>query len=193
MSIDYFNFNSKIKLKIGCLIVAQPFFIDSYFNRYVILICEHNKNGSLGFQVNKPLKNNLNDFLKNIKTKKEVYLGGPVNNNNLYFIHYYNNLEKESVKLNNDIYFGNNLKQLSKLISLNKINLDTYKFFLGYSGWSSGQLEKEINDNSWIVIPNFNSSIIFSSNYENIWKNVLKESGSTNKMFSNYPIDPRLN
>ena len=89
---------------------STTFFIDSYFNRSVILICEHNKNGSLGFQVNKPLKNNLNDFLKNIKTKKEVYLGGPVNNNNLYFIHCYNNLEKESVKINP----GNLIKLISE-------------------------------------------------------------------------------
>ena len=136
MSIDYFNFNSKIKLKIGCLIVAQPFFMDSYFNRSVILICEHNKNGSLGFQVNKPLKNNLNDFLKNIKTKKEVYLGGPVNNNNLYFIHYYNNLEKESVKINNDIYFGNNLKhkfdsKSQEYSSVIKVKQSYYMFYNG--------------------------------------------------------------
>ena len=193
MDIDYFNFNSKLEVKTGSLLVSQPFLIDSYFSRSVILICEHNKNGSLGFQVNKCLKFNLNDISQDIFVKEKIYLGGPVNNKNIYFIHRHDNLEENSIAINKDIFFGKNIKKLTHLIFNNKIDFKHYKFFLGYSGWSSGQLENEIKDNSWIVIPEFDSEIIFSNKHEDIWKNILKESGGVNKLFSNYPIDPRSN
>ena len=193
MTIDYFNFNSKLKVKTGSLLVSQPFLTDSYFTRSVILICEHNKNGSLGFQVNKFLKLYLNDVSEDIFIKEKIYLGGPINNKEIYFIHRDDNLEKDNTTINKDIFFGKNIKKLTNLIYNNKIDFKDYKFFLGYSGWSSGQLEEEIKDNSWIVISEFDSGIIFSNNHKNIWKNILKKSGGVNKIFSNYPIDPRSN
>ena len=105
MDIDYFNFNSKLEVKRGSLLVSQPFLIDSYFSRSVILICEHNKNGSLGFQVNKSLNINLNDVSDNIFIKEKIYLGGPVNNKDIYFIHKHDNLEENSISINKDFFW----------------------------------------------------------------------------------------
>ena len=77
MNINYFDFNSRINLKKGYLLVAQPFLIDSYFNRSVILICDHNKNGTIGLQVNKPLKSNLKSIISKTLIYQKPFLGGP--------------------------------------------------------------------------------------------------------------------
>ena len=62
MNINFFDFNSGINLKKGYLLVAQPLLIDSYFNRSVILICDHNKNGTVGLLINKSSNQNLKNI-----------------------------------------------------------------------------------------------------------------------------------
>ena len=166
MNINYFDFNSRINLKKGYLLVAQPLLIDSYFNRSVILICDHNKNGTIGLQVNKPLKSNLKSITFKTLIVQKAFLGGPVRKN---------------------------IDYIENLILNKKIQENQFKLFIGYSGWNSGQLEEELNENSWIVIPKFDINIIFSKDYKNIWKKVLNNSNKIHKMFSNYPINPRLN
>ena len=192
MNINYFDFNSRINLKKGYLLVAQPLLIDSYFNRSVILICDHNKNGTIGFQVNKPSKDNLKSIRSNISIKEKPFLGGPVDNN-VFFVYKKNIIINESVKINNDLFFSKNIDCLDSLIINKKIKQNQFKLFIGYSGWNKGQLQEEINGNSWIVVPKFDLNIIFSKDYKTIWEDVLNNSSKIHKMFSNYPINPRLN
>jgi len=192
MNVNYFDFNSRINLKKGYLLVAQPLLIDSYFNRSVILICDHNKNGTIGLQVNKCSVRNLKTINSKILIDDKYFLGGPVDNN-IFFLHKKNIVFNESVKLNNNLFFSKNIDYLYSLIEKNKIKKDQFKLFIGYSGWNKGQLEEEVNKNSWIVIPKFDINIIFSRNYKNIWKDVLTDSSRIHKMFSNYPINPRFN
>ena len=192
MNINYFDFNSRINLKKGYLLVAQPLLIDSYFNRSVILICDHNKNGTIGLQVNKPLKSNLKSIISKTLIDQKAFLGGPVDKN-IFFLHKKNFSTDESIKINNDLFFSKNIDYIENLILNKKIQENQFKLFIGYSGWNSGQLEEELNENSWIVIPKFDINIIFSKDYKNIWKKVLNNSNKIHKMFSNYPINPRLN
>ena len=192
MNINYFDFNSRINLKKGYLLVAQPFLIDSYFNRSVILICDHNKNGTIGLQVNKPLKSNLKSIISKTLIYQKPFLGGPVDKN-IFFLHKKNFSTDESIKINNDLFFSKNIDYIESLILNKKIQENQFKIFIGYSGWNSGQLEEALNENSWIVVPKFDINIIFSKDYKNIWKKVLNNSNKIHKMFSNYPINPRLN
>ena len=192
MNINYFDFNSRINLKKGYLLVAQPLLIDSYFNRSVILICDHNKNGTIGLQVNKPLKSNLKSIISKTLIDQKAFLGGPVDKN-IFFLHKKIFSTDESIKINNDLFFSKNIDYIENLILNKKILENQFKLFIGYSGWNSGQLEEELNENSWIVIPKFDINIIFSKDYKNIWKKVLNNSNKIHKMFSNYPINPRLN
>ena len=99
----------------------------------------------------------------------------------------------DSVKINNHLFFSKNIDYIESLILNKKIQQNQFKLFIGYSGWDSGQLEEELNKNSWIVVPKFDINIIFSKDYNNIWKEVLNNSSNIHKMFSNYPINPRLN
>lgn len=192
MNINYFDFNSRINLKKGYLLLAQPLLMDSYFNRSVILICDHNKNGTIGLQINKPLKSNVKSIISKPLIDQKVFLGGPVDKN-IFFLHKNNMFANDSVKINNHLFFSKNIDYIESLILDNKIQQNQFKLFIGYSGWDSGQLEEELNENSWIVVPKFDINIIFSKDYNNIWKEVLNNSSKIHKMFSNYPINPRLN
>ena len=192
MNINFFDFNSGINLKKGYLLVAQPLLIDSYFNRSVILICDHNKNGTVGLQINKSSNQNLKNINSKILKNENIFVGGPVDKS-MFFLHKKNIISNESIKINNDLFFSKNIDYLHDLIKNNEIKKDQFKLFIGYSGWNKGQLQEELNENSWIVIPKFDSNIIFSINYKNIWRHVLQNSSKTHKMFSNYPINPRLN
>ena len=99
MNINYFDFNSRINLKKGYLLVAQPLLMDSYFNRSVILICDHNKNGTIGLQVNKPLKSNLKSIISKTLIYQKPFLGGPVDKN-IFFLHKKNFYTDESINEN---------------------------------------------------------------------------------------------
>lgn len=192
MNINFFDFNSRINLKKGYLLLAQPLLIDSYFSRSVILICDHNKNGTIGLQINKPLKSKVESIISKPLIDQKVFLGGPVDKN-IFFLHKKNVFTNDSVKINNHLFFSKNIDYIESLILNKKIQQNQFKLFIGYSGWDSGQLEEELNKNSWIVVPKFDINIIFSKDYNNIWKEVLNNSSKIHKMFSNYPTNPRLN
>ena len=192
MNINFFNFNSGINLQKGYLLVAQPLLIDSYFDRSVILICDHNKNGTVCLQINKISNQNLKTFTTKILLNEKVFLGGPVDKD-IFFLHKKNITSNKSIKINSDLFFSRNINYLNNLIENKEIKKDQFKLFFGYSGWDKGQLQEELNENSWIVIPKFDLNIIFSNDFKNIWKDVLQKSSKRHKMFSNYPINPRLN
>jgi len=188
MDFDYFNFKSNNKVTKGSLILSQPLMKDLNFKRSIILICEHNIEGSYGYKLNDKLNHRsiMSDLNKNIK--ENLYVGGPVDNSYLNFIHNSNQI-KDSVEITNDIFLGGDLD----VVLENNINNFKVKFFSGYSGWSTNQLENEIKENSWIVINDYISNFIFDEIDEKFWTSFLSDKGGKNKIFSNYPKDPSLN
>jgi putative transcriptional regulator len=64
---------------------------------------------------------------------------------------------------------------------------------LGYSGWSAGQLEEELDSDSWIVSDQASEELIFDTEPDGMWKKTLKIMGGRFSVYSNYPKDPRLN
>ena len=71
----------------GQLLIAEPSIIgDLSFNRAVILLADHNALGSVGFILNKPLDYNLKDLIEGTESTIQVYNGGPVEQDNLYFM-----------------------------------------------------------------------------------------------------------
>ena len=158
--------------KKGCLLVAEPTILnDISFNRSVILLTEHTKDGSVGFILNKPLSYSINELIPEINANFMVYNGGPVEQDNLYFLHNVPELIPESVE----------------------ISKENIRFFFGYSGWDTHQLEEELNDNSWIIVENELQSKIIAKNSQNFWKEKLNEIGGEYIYFSNSPENPALN
>ena len=96
-----------LKPKKGKLLIAEPSLTgDVSFNRSVVLIAEHSQEGSVGFILNKPLEYTINDLVSEIAVPFQVYNGGPVEQDNLYFIHKVPHLIDKSVEISNGIYWG---------------------------------------------------------------------------------------
>jgi putative transcriptional regulator len=111
-----------LKPEKGLLLVAEPAIIgDVSFNRSVLLLAEYNENGAVGFILNKPLKNSLHDFIPTLDSCIPIYNGGPVEQDNLYFIHKIPELIPNSIEIANGIYWGGDFNEISSLLQENKI------------------------------------------------------------------------
>jgi putative transcriptional regulator len=182
------------KLLKGQLLIAEPSIIgDLSFNRSVILLADHDKEGSVGFIINKPLKYTINDLLPEIDASFKIYNGGPVEQDNLYFIHNIPELIPNSIEISNGIYWGGDFESTKALINGGKINKNNIRFFLGYTGWEENQLEMEMNSNSWIIAPNSYKNKIISKATTHFWKEQILELGGNYMIWSNAPENPYLN
>jgi putative transcriptional regulator len=184
---------SEIKPHKGSLLIAEPSILnDDSFNRSIILLTEHNEQSSVGFILNRPLKFTLGDIIPEISCTFTIYQGGPVEQDNLYFVHKVPELIPDSIQVSEDIYWGGNFNSLKTLLAENKIQSTDIRFFLGYSGWGTHQLEDELLNNSWFVSEN-DFENIFSVDNETLWKNKLMQKGGEYKIWANAPSDIHLN
>ena len=179
----------------GCLLVAEPSIIgDVSFNRSIVLIAEYNnENGSVGFILNKPLEYKLKDFIPEIGSNLTVYNGGPVEQDNLYFIHRIPEIIPNSIEISNGIYWGGDFNAISDLLREDKLKEDQIRFFLGYSGWAIEQLEQELEVHSWVVAPNVYKNDIIGHPYDDLWKEKMIEFGGEYLLWSNAPENPSYN
>jgi putative transcriptional regulator len=182
------------KLEKGQLLIAEPSIIgDLSFNRSVILLADHNHDGSVGFILNKPLEYTINDLIPDIEASFKIYNGGPVEQDNLYFIHTIPELITGSIEISNGIFWDGDFELTKSLINEGKINKENIRFFLGYTGWSANQLESELQSNSWIIATNTYKSSILSKSSSQFWKEKIIELGGEYLIWSNAPENPILN
>ena len=182
-----------MKIQKGSLLIAEPSILnDSSFKRSIVLLTEHTADNSVGFILNKPLEYTINDLIPDLECYFPIYQGGPVEQDNLYFIHKIPDLLPNSIKVSDQIYWGGSFETLRELLINRKITTDDIRFFLGYSGWGKHQLQEEINQNSWFVTDN-NFDNILASNGQTLWKDKLVEKGGNYKLWSNAPNDFNLN
>jgi len=136
----------------------------------------------------------------NLKPKKgkllisepSIYYGGPVSKNNLYFIHKVPDLIEEGIEISEGIFWGGNFKNVKKLLKNKALKKNDIRFFLGYSGWSSNQLQDELETDSWIVMDNTYTNI-FSKEYQSLWKEEVKRMGGDYLIWAGAPENPSLN
>ncbi len=183
-----------VKPKKGKLLIAEPTLTgDVSFNRSVVLLAEHNDEGSVGFILNKPLDYSINDLITEIEVPLQVFNGGPVEQDNLYFIHKVPDLITNSVEISDGIYWGGDFDITVALINKGVITEQDIRFFLGYSGWASLQLDQELMSKSWIVVPNQYESDIIQKSTKAFWKEHMIELGGDYLLWSNAPENPSLN
>ena len=181
-------------LEKGQLLIAEPSILgDISFNRSVILLADHNEEGSIGFILNKPLDFTIQDLLPEVEGTFKVYNGGPVEQDNLYFIHSIPELIPKSIEISHGIFWGGDFNKVMELINNNKLNDGDIRFFLGYTGWSSNQLANELDANTWIVSKNIYEKGIIEKNQVNFWKEKMLELGGEYSIWSNAPEDPSYN
>ncbi len=184
---------TNIKPTPGKLLIAEPFLDDPYFKRSVVLLTEHNENGSIGFILNKPIEIKLKDAVGELPPiVSNIHLGGPVARETLHFLHTEGDLIDGSLEIMQGLFWGGNFETLKKLIELDKIKPESVKFFVGYSGWKPEQLEKELKLNSWIVLDGDINNIM-KRNTANLWKDILKDMGKEFAVIADFPNDPTMN
>ncbi len=192
-SMDYFKYRNKLKPQKGRLLISEPFLPDPNFERTIILLCENNDEGSFGFVLNKPSLANVSDVMEDIRNYDfPAMVGGPVQQDTLHYLHRHSALE-DAVEVSPGIFWGGNFEQVLFLMETGLLAHEDIKFFLGYSGWSSGQLETELEENSWIVSDLTSPELVFDTTPDAMWKKTLTIMGGRFSVYSNYPKDPRLN
>jgi len=192
--MEYFYLHTEVKPEKGDLLISEPFLPDPNFERTVILLCEHNEEGTFGFVLNKVSLLHLDDVLEEVETLPEkLFVGGPVEQNTLHFIHRNPEIISNSEPIGHNCYWGGNFEDLLSCIESGDLTPENFRFFLGYSGWSKGQLEEELEANSWIIYKQPEASMIFETDAKALWRRALQQMGGRYRMFSNYPVDPRLN
>ena len=192
--MDFFVNDNLIEPGPGDLLISEPYLPDPNFERTVVLICENDENGTVGFVLNRRSNSVFSDVIVDASHfDVPLYVGGPVQHNTLHFVHK-DIIEMKSGKfLGERLVWGGDFNRLLTLIDTHQIDKKNYRFFVGYSGWSPGQLLEELKTKSWIVYQNTDENLIFDFSSKDLWKKVLTEMGGKYRLISNYPIDPRLN
>lgn len=177
----------------GVLLISDPFLKDPNFMRTVVLLCEHKDEGSFGLVLNRTFDLTL-DQLMNFPdgSKAPVYIGGPVQMDTLHFLHQVPDEIPGGVEICKGVFWGGDFEILKTLISNNLLDLNKIRFYIGYSGWSSGQLAEEMKEKSWLTV-SATRNLIFTKKVENIWKDAVKSMGKEYEQVIHYPIDPQLN
>jgi putative transcriptional regulator len=178
----------------GSILISEPYLGDPNFERTVVLICSHVEDeGTFGLVLNRKSNLKLSDVVDvfNDTFEAELGIGGPVQYNTLHYIHRINDIP-QAVALHDGLYWGGDFESLRTLIAAGSVGNDDIRFFLGYSGWTPGQLQEEIDKNVWIVNNNA-ANKLFNLEADTLWRSILRQMGGKYKVLANYPVDPRLN
>jgi putative transcriptional regulator len=177
----------------GKILISEPFLPDSFFNRTIVYLADHNQDGSVGFILNKKLEIKVCDAISGFDGWEEfLSMGGPVAPDTLHYLHNLGDEIPKSVWVDDNIFWGGDINFIRKMIKAGRLNNKQIRFFLGYSGWSAGQLERELKENSW-VIASVKTDIVLNTMVENTWKRVLRGFKNKYRMWADFPESPDMN
>ncbi len=177
----------------GLLLISDPFLKDPNFLRTVVLLCDHQPEGSFGFVLNKPYEQDLDNFMTDFEGLHiPLYYGGPVQVDTVHFLHKCPDLIPGGAEVGDGIFWGGDFEEAAALIKAKRLRNSDIRFFIGYSGWGEGQLAEELKSKSWITREG-TQDLVFHKQVDQIWKDSLKDLGGEYSQMVNYPIDPQLN
>jgi putative transcriptional regulator len=161
----------------------------SFFERTVVLICEHNAEGAFGLVLNRAMDNKVGELLvadlPEVLKDSPLYLGGPVQPSALSFLHSDAFIPDANVLPNLSLSHSlDALMELGESFSAAR----KVKMFAGYSGWSPGQLEDEMKRDAWLTHP-ASLDLVFETDPAKLWKNILQQKGWKYKLLSQMPED----
>lgn len=196
MDMHVFQIESNKVLPVkGNILISSPFMSDYHFARSVVLLIEHNDEGSMGITMNKDFRYHvsLNDLVPDLGTTQRipVYKGGPVSRDTIFFLHTLKDLEG-ALPLGNGLFLNGDFEEVQKYIREGNPIEGVLRFFSGYAGWDNGQLTKEIEENSW-VISDSRKEPLLDMPYRDLWRTSLSDLGGKYVIWSKYPQYPSLN
>jgi len=177
----------------GILLISDPFLKDPNFMRTVVFLCEHQEQGSFGFVLNRKYENTIDELIPELEGHQiPLYYGGPVQMDTIHFLHQYPDEIPGGQEVMKGIFWGGDFDKVVEMIKNNELDENKIRFFIGYSGWSDGQLHSELEEKSWLTVK-ATRKLVFHRDYTELWKDSLKQLGGDYEIMINFPIDPQLN
>lgn len=158
-----------------------------------MVVDHHPDDGTVGFALNRPLDVDLNDIITDFpEIDAPVFLGGPVANQTLYYMHDKGNILDESLPVMSGLYWSGDFDKLKFLIRQELIRPKDIRFYVGYSGWSAGQLDDELSLGTWITTRG-NKNHVFAKRPANMWRDVNRQIGGTYSVIAEMPMNNNIN
>jgi putative transcriptional regulator len=171
---------SQAALSKGTFLVAGRDLIDPNFSETVVLLTSYDWNGAMGLVINRPADVRLSKVLPDIKgirrRKDKIYIGGPVERNQLFMLIRSDKLYEDTVHVSDDIYVSMSRDVLQKLVKDAETE-ERFRVYAGYAGWTSGQLESEVERGDWLVI-HADAESIFDKDADAIWRELIEKSSA---------------
>jgi len=185
--------SNNLKPAKGRVLISEPLLNDYFFKRSVILLTEHNDEGSMGFVINNPIDTELNNLLPEFPDfDANISIGGPVSTDMIQFIHTLGKQISGCIEIKPDLFWGGDFEIIKLMAKAGKLSDDDIRFFIGYSGWAEKQLDEEIAGNFWLIAEHFDNIAMEFRNKDN-WGKLLDSIGNKYKHWVNVPDDPSLN
>lgn len=168
----------------GCTLMAMPSVVESRFDHAVIFVCGHDENGAIGLILNKPLPGVcLDELLLQLRitsqvkfaSKEPLYYGGTIEMGRGFVLHTLD-YKSDNTVIINDQYGVTATVDILKRIG-ERSGPKRYRVSLGYTGWSAGQLEREILDNHWLICDS-PLDLVFDHHSNSQWKNAMTSIGA---------------
>jgi len=181
-----------VKPKQGIILISEPVLSDFYFRQSVVLLAEHNEEGTFGVIINKPIQTMVSEIMQEFDGfGAPVYLGGPVQTDSIFFIHTLPGVDG-SLKILEGLYWGGDISLIKNMARSGVLHEKNIRFFAGYSGWHPQQLDREIGENSWVLSQTTVREVI-SSPPEQMWRDHIRAMGKDYAIWANFPADPAMN
>ena len=192
-------------LQKGTLLAASQTLQEDYFARTVILIIHHSaEDGSMGLVLNRPMGHSVQidagDELMRFAeseptgegTSQLFFEGGPVDRSYLFYLHRLSHLIADGNPVLEDLHWGGSLEAVQADADVVATDEPLLRFYLGYAGWEQGQLEREIEQGAWILVPGDVDQIL-TSRTDSMWHDVVHSLGGKYRAIAELPIDPSVN
>jgi putative transcriptional regulator len=184
--------NQIIAPKQGIILISEPSLQDFYFKQSVVLLAEHNEEGTFGVIINKPLEAQLTDVVKEFPGfDYPVFLGGPVKTDSIFFVHTKPDIPG-SLRIMKGLFWGGEVSIIRAMMERGELAVNDIRFYVGYSGWHPHQLDREISEKAWVLSHTTVSEVI-NDRPETLWSYHLKNMGKDYAIWANFPPDPALN
>lgn len=197
INIDIFNLlDSQPQPSRGNVLLAKPTVDDACFKRSVILLVDHDRNGSMGVIVNRLTDFTLADVLDGPEYFEEIplYMGGPVGLNQMFFLHTLGpEIIPNCLQVAKGLYFGGDYEAVKRYVACGEPIEGKMKFIVGYSGWESGQLADEIARHDWVIQKRIDCQLLMNEQEEEMWKAAVESFGEKYRVWNLWPTEPSQN
>lgn len=194
VDIDAPGHNVAVESLQGKLLIASPQIVDPNFRRTVVLMAEHGDDGALGLVLNRPAEISVGELVDELtwlgaEGDDLIWVGGPVAADGIIVVAEFLDPARAALVIDGNV--GLVPAEIDDLDAFAD-SLGRRRVFAGHAGWGAGQLEAEMEEDSWIVVA-AQPEDVFTADADGLWSSVLRRQGREYALLATMPADPSLN